>query len=170
MSFDILDHIAGRTFPDDTVPVYFDEKSAREIEKLEAAANLEKDGEKVAEYEKQIEGLKEQVEKTALTFHMQGFPEKVKDALLKDTNAKFPDAKGDDEERNEYMNVEAIRLATVKITNAKGEEAKLPDFDQMQAIYTALPTSQKNLLVQKVTELSYQSTEFELSTVNPDFS
>ena len=162
-TFDILDHLSGRSYPETKVKVYFDEASMREAVALESAINSERDSDKVAIWEEELEALHAKIDSTALTFHLRGVPYEVKEAL----NKKASEIK-DEMERNIYSDIAALEASTVKVTNAEGASASF-DHDRLEAIVKALPDHEQERILQAVKALSYEAVLYERIETTPDF-
>lgn len=163
MTFNIMDHLAGRSYPEKTVKVFFDERNMRRVVELDLEADSTVDQARVVELEKEIAELRGIVEQTALTFHLRGIPQDVKDALAKKA-AEIEDEK----ERGQFQDVSALEASTVEVTNHAGDKATF-DYDSLTAIAKALPRREWEVLIGEVVALSYEAVLYERVETNPDF-
>lgn len=142
-NFDIIDAITGRSYPEITVPVYFDEALAYSIsqyqEKLvKIPAGKEYDA-AVTEFESLVASLNEQ----KYTFTVRGIPLDVQQNIFKKVKAKFEPAKksGKDIDQDavaeEYLsNLWAAHV--VKIENPAGG-VQVPSPKTMKAFRAGAP-------------------------------
>jgi len=93
-TFNLLDMLAGRTYPEDTVDVFLDAKTAYLIAKSnEEVGRLRanKQNDEAQELEKAVEALVEESSKAKLTLHIRAIPMEVREALLKKAFEEFPE-------------------------------------------------------------------------------
>lgn len=162
-TFDILEHLSGRTYPEETVKVYFDEDAMRKVAELEEAINNSLDQDVVVSLEKEQAKLREKAEKTALTFHLRGIPYEVKKGI-----SDKADLIEDKEERELFQDIAALEASTIKVVNAEGATANF-DHDSLEKIVKALPNHEAGVLLSAVVKLSYETVIFERVETNPDF-
>lgn len=162
-TFDILEHLSGRTYPEEAVKVYFDEAAMLEVAELEEVINSETDQDVVASLEEEQAKLREKAEKTALTFHLRGIPYEVKEGI-----SKKADLIEDKEGRGLFQDIAALEASTIKVVNAEGASANF-DHDSLEKIVKALPKHEAEVLLSAVVKLSYETVIFERVETNPDF-
>lgn len=162
-TFDLMGHLSGRTYPEDSIKVYLDEGAMYQLEQLEDRANLEKDSSKVNDIDEQKKALVETLEETALTFHLRGIPEEVKDAIQVQADA---DENKDDEL---FLDVAAVEAHILYIEDSQGARAEGFNFEAIKSLMKAMPGTERARLTSKVVDLSYSSISYERGDVNADF-
>ena len=164
MSFSIIDHIAGRTYPEDTVEVFTDINTLYQLVVLNDKANSSFNNEEVARLEADMVPLYKTLKKSALVFHLRGVSMErinaVRDSAKKDES--------DDDAVAEAVTLGVIALTTQKVVNADGEESAAPSVEVLAQIKAALPESEFNKLAEVVYDLNLKALVFDAKTT-PDF-
>lgn len=161
-TFDVFATIIGSTYPEDTVTVYTDQKSAYEAHKLELAIADETDDERVNELDAQRKELIKAVKDSALVVRMRGVPSPVQEAI---------ETKHKDEEDKDAFTFDLVAAHILDITNAQGEvDSRAWDGELVKALLNGIPGENASRILNKVTELTLKARYFEEVEVSEDFS
>lgn len=170
-TFSVMDMLTGVSYPEDTVTIYTDARSAHEAHRLVLADADETDPDKSNDRSKRIEELKQKVRDSALTFHLQGFPPRIQQDIITEAESKFKVGtdEGDPTAAQEFAFNKSVALAVQKVVSADGSEDtgswSVEDVEKFRGI---VPPDQFNKLGEKVNEVIFAGIAFDLS-VTPDF-
>lgn len=177
-TFNVLDAIKNKAYPQDIVTVYTDVDSAYEIHRLEKQiADLgDNDHEQINQLDDVIANLKENIKASSLTFRLRGIGRDLKDAINDEAHLKFPwedRSKADPVdlgEGAEWCNRSYLAAHIVDVTDANGAvDSHKWDEAQISQLRKDLPDEEFLKLLRLMHELSFAATYFDAS-VTPDFS
>lgn len=135
-TFDLAEVLAGRSYPEDTVDVYFDEKLGHTINKLNEAiseSDRRGDGSTAEELQKDLDALLKDVEDAKYTFHLKGVPEHVKKAILREVREKYPVKRNpfgmpeEDLDADELLTRKFWATYILKVTDPAGRESLMSE-------------------------------------------
>lgn len=92
-TFDLVEVLSGRAYPETEVEVYFDENLGFTIQKVREAideADRRGEDETASKLQKELDSLVEQVADAKYTVHLKGVDESKKKAILRDVREEFP--------------------------------------------------------------------------------
>lgn len=137
-SFDLLAAVADVAYPTGEATIYLNGALAHEYNELRGELDVLKadehqgisDPDQLALQER-IDAVREEIRKSALTFHMRGVAPAVRKAISAKARATFKTPKNADEEakqeiwmeENAWITNELVRHSIVKVVNAKGQTA-----------------------------------------------
>lgn len=131
-SFDVLEFVTGDLTPRTKVTVYTNSEAGYRLNELlaqEAEAVREQDGLSIADESvwvdpDEVQALREQVEASALTFHLKGLAPKAREAIQKELQAKhnFSDSVPDEQKASYYEEFQNTLVAKSieRAVNVKG--------------------------------------------------
>lgn len=131
-SFDVLEYVTGDLTPRKKVTVYTNAEAGYRLDELlerERASQSEGDGLSIADEvewvdEEEVKALREQIEASALTFHLKGLAPKAREAVQKELQAKhnFSDDAADEVKQAYFEEFTSTLIAKSieRVTNAKG--------------------------------------------------
>ena len=179
-TFDFYAVATGATAPEDEVPVYTDGKTAYDLHKLEkkldSTFGYRKGGETEEEFrtrvqavEDEIAELKEKMRGNRVVFSLKGLlPEEMK-KLAKQLDAEFGEGTSSSE-RNERWSAMLLAAHIVKITDVSGAvDNSTWDADKVAQLFTILPQESSLALLDKVADLTGETTYFHNVEIDSDF-
>jgi hypothetical protein len=89
-TFNIVNVLRDRGYPEVSVTVYIDEASAYAASVLKEKINSAKDGEDVSAIQGEHDVLVEKLMESSVTFYLKGISESARDAILKQAKKKYP--------------------------------------------------------------------------------
>jgi len=89
-TFNIVNVLRDRGYPEVSVVVYIDEASAYDASVLKEKINAAKDGEDVSAIQGEHDALLEKLMESSVTFYLKGISESARDAMLKQAKKKYP--------------------------------------------------------------------------------
>jgi hypothetical protein len=177
-TFNVLDAVKDKHYPQDITTVYTDVNAAYEIHRLERQiADLGPDDhEAINLLDEEIAGLKEKIKATALTFRLRGIGRGLKDAIIKEGELEFPwtdKTKPNPAEYGpggEWTNRKFLAAHIVDVTTADGSvDAHKWNEEEIRELRGDIPDESFLELIRLMRDLSFASTYFDAS-VTPDFS
>lgn len=177
-TFNVLDAIQGRSYPQDIVTIYTDTNAAYEIHNIEKhIADLGNDeAEQINKLDEQITTLKQRIKDTALTFRLRGIGRDLKEAINDEARLLFPwtDKTNPDPVDQgigaEWVNRSFLAAHIVDVTDALGNvDEHMWDEAQVETLRKSIPDESFLSLIRLMQELSFAATYFDAS-VTPDFS
>lgn len=172
-NFSVLDAIKGKSYPTDSVTVYYDTGAAHLVKVLEAQAADTLDPDEADQIHEQIEAQRLKVRASKLVFDLRGFDPGVGEEIRKIARKQFPDDVDQfgnlNGEAAQYVNFRYIAESIVRVTDAEGQvDESRWDFDQVSGLYGLLPADEFDKIAQKAFELSFASLAFD-QIVDADF-
>lgn len=185
-TFSFFDVLEGREYPKDEVAIYLNESAAYKLERLirdlgdaESMSDEEQDA-AVAE----IDELRNLIERSKYVFHISG----VSDDLISDlknvadehfekkrVNRKAGDGtlrrvlpESESVDYTRYMNALVLAAHIEQIVAPNGKVLTAPGVDEIATFMDKAPTSEKNKLQFRISELRVNSSAFE-AKVSADF-
>lgn len=172
-TFNVLDAVRGRGYPTDTVTVYTAVEAAYEAKKIQVALGDETDPDKVAELESSLEDCLNQIKASALRFHLRGLPPGVVESIEEEAIAKTSDPEDPlaANNRARISLTSTLAASIVKVEDAEGnvDEREKWTAEDVEEMFSILPDTESGRLIEKMTELTFQSAVFD-EVVGPDFS
>lgn len=89
-TFDLVAALAGRTYPEETVPVFFDEALSYRLEQLEKKIRLEGDSKTLKELTSLRDELLEKAKAATIKVHIKSVPSDIIKATYDKLDADFP--------------------------------------------------------------------------------
>lgn len=172
-TFNLLDTLQGRTYPEDEVVVYTDVKAFYEYQRIDQLANDAGTGDEANEYDAQLDELRERIKASGLTVSMRGYAPAVNKSLTAEARAKFKlDSSvmiDQDADAFNWLNKRSIAEAIVKVTDVHGNsDERLFTVEDVDAFEDYLTPEEFSKIVTKTFELSWQSMHLD-NAVNADF-
>lgn len=171
--FDIFAMQQGTTFPEDSVKVYYDSATAYEIAQLDkqlnSPARYGDDFDEEAVIAKRRE-LKDKLDRSCVTIHMRGVPERKIQELRTEMDSKFGEGVFPPE-RNELFVQGLVALHLQKAVNFDGAEQDLSKAnpEEVAVWFMGLPSESQTRLIDLTQKLSVDSRYFEQAEINSDF-
>lgn len=177
-TFDLVEVLTGRNYPEHKVPVFFDESLGFAIHTLRKSLDLAvASGEEalVKETQKELDSTLEKVKNEMYTFHLRGVPEAVRRNIIEAINEEFPPKKnllGQAE-----IDIRADRELTkklwaayiVKVEDPKGA-VQIVDEDTVEILYNQASRSVHEAINAGIDELTSGSHKgFETAVQEIDF-
>ena len=190
-TFDVLEFVAGGNTPEDSVTIYTDqaaayayhnliekeraafeaaEKKKKESTKHSALSIADADDEVFHPDEQELAELLEQLEATALTFHVKGLAPKLRKAIEKEKVAKHNHKEGsEDKEYYDDLYTTIVAKSIVGVTKADGSKGRTEwNSESVKALYEVLHESQWGLLLNACVSTGYNAGVFD-GIVTADF-
>lgn len=187
--FNVFDLLEGVEYPEDEVTVALNERAAhrlaslmREIREYEASHpdRSTMDPEKVAGFEREVESLKNMIQKSRVTFYLKGIPDDLLTTAGQVAEEKFEEAKKDstDAQGNQikvlpqseklrfmrYMNAVTYSMFIQRLVrHSDGAVRTAPSADEIAAFMDKAPEAAKGKLVSRIQELRVKSADYEAS-------
>jgi len=164
--FSLADAIKNRAYPEKSVDVYVDARSAYELEELNKelqGLTQNSDQDLIAEMEAKAEVLKGNILSSKLTFHMKGVGQSVVEAANKKAEELFP---AKESEQNEdwipYYLCSLVASNIVKVTDSEGND-DLTEYttDDVLEIRGAIPVDSWAVIVDTMQKLTLASSYFD---------
>lgn len=185
-TFDLLDAITGRTYPEHSVKVSFDEKSAfdlyevsNRIKALEARASIrsaEEDDELRELVDVKRPDLLEKMKSLTYTFLLRGVTRDARQELIDLADERYPAPQDADErakvarERAEFVENQTWLMHIVSITNPQGQTNAALDEDTIQMFRDQAPLVAVNRVAGGIQDLTRGAKSgFETLAQDPDF-
>ncbi|QAU07380.1 tail assembly chaperone [Microbacterium phage Platte] len=191
--FDMFAALEGVEYPEDEVTVALNERAAHQLAALMREIreyNLDHpdpDPEKLAEFRKKAESIKEVIKKSRITFYLKGVPDdllsnaaEIAEKKFEDKKKTVTDAQGipqsvlpQAEKMNfmRYMNAVVYSMHIQKfVRHSDGAVRVSPSADEIAAFMDKAPEAAKGRLVAKIQELRVKAAEYEGSLDEGFFS
>jgi len=182
--FDMFAALEGIEYPEDEVTVALNEKAAhrlanlmREIREYQLD-HPDPDQDKMDEFRKRAEEIKEVIKKSRITFYLKGVPDdllttaaEIAEKKFEDRKKTIADAQGipqsvlpQAEKLNymRYMNAVVYSMHIQKfVRHSDGAVRTAPTADEIAAFMDKAPDAAKGRLVSKIQELRVKASEYE---------
>lgn len=182
--FDMFAALEGVEYPEDEVTVALNERAAHQLAALMREIreyNLDHpdpDSEKLAEFRKKAESIKEVIKKSRITFYLRGVPDDLLSSAAEIAEKKFEekkktitDAQGipqsvlpNAEKMNfmRYLNAVIYSMHIQKfVRHSDGAVRVSPSPDEIAAFMDKAPDAAKGMLVAKIQDLRVKAAEYE---------
>lgn len=178
-TFDLEAAISGRTYPEDTVDVFFDENSAYQLTKVgreaDRAGMLGED-EKFKALEEKLAALRKKFQNNRYVFRLRGVPSDTTRAITLSEWAKLeeiPEGPGRTEaavKAEEAINSKMWAAHIVSITSPDGTVAAGISPEEVEKIILALPDFSKRAVKTAIDQLTeFSSAGYETAISDIDF-
>ena len=185
--FSMFDMLEGVEYPEDEVTVALNEKAAHQLAAVMAEiARYQVDHptpddrkqEDIDAFEKRVETIKRNIEKSRMTFYLKGIPDDILTTAADVAEEKFEDLKKDaiDAQGNpikvlpqgeklrfmRYMNAVTYSMFIQKLVrHSDGAVHAAPSADEIAAFMDKAPDAAKGKLVEKIQRLRVNSADYE---------
>lgn len=182
-SFDVLEFVTGDLTPRTKVTIYTDADAGYRLNELLAIEESSQrdaqqgDGLSIADDvawvdPDEVDGLKQRIEASAVTFHLKGLAPKAREALQKELRAKHNVKDDSDEETQNAYYVEFFNTLTAKTIefaeNARGAKDTSWSSDKVATLEGRVNATEMGHLAEKVNEVNFDTDLFSRA-VNADF-
>lgn len=178
-TFDLEAALSGRTYPEDTVDVYFDENIAYQITKVGRDADnasLRGDDKRFKELEEELTALRKSFQSKKYVFRLKGVPSETTRAITLSEWAKLeelPDGPGRAKatiEAEEAVNRKMWAAHIVSITAPDGTRSAGMSPEETEKIIRALPDFSKLAVKNAIDQLTeFSSAGYEVAISDIDF-
>lgn len=170
-TFSVLDALAGRSYPTDSVTVHTDVAALYEYKALDARANDSQDPD---QHEPRLEELRQRIADSALVVHMRGFAPRVMKELNVQARAQFKVKPGDmlepGSEAFRWLNLSVLAASIIKVEKPDGSvDERVFEVKDVEKFEDFLVPEEFDNLANKAFELSLDAMFFD-QAVTPDFS
>lgn len=121
MAFNVLDYVQGSLYPSREADVYLDGNALSRLQRLNEDLKKETSKTRQAEIKKEIKAHKADLEKSRLTFHVQGFAPHVRQSITEAVRTEAEEKGWDDEKSDAEVMNRIFAAAIQKVVNANGE-------------------------------------------------
>ena len=173
-TFDLAAALSGRTFPEDTFPVWFDEKSAYELVKanreIDQAVALG-DEEAEAKAHRDAQAAKDRLDESKYLFTLRGISSGLKRSLVKIVSDKHNLKPGDQLTDDAYLELRANQIAAyvVEIVSPSGVSFRLTP-EEARVLLDEAPDYAIDQVDVSISKLSSGAKAgFELAAMDVDF-
>lgn len=171
MAFDIFAMAAGTTYPEGTVKINLDDKTAYEARLLDEKLNkdLGLSATEIKKIEKELREKVDTLQKGLITLHLRGLTTAKRDKIEAELVKTFGTKESDTRTRKQNALMLAAHYQWSE--NAKGEkdEAKW-DSDRAEQFLLMIPVEAQVAIIRAMVDLSYRSDNYELVETSADFS
>lgn len=162
--FNIVDAIKGRSYPEDSITLYFDEQAAYELylvnEQMSSLAQDE-DGAQSPEglepLEEQAEALRQRIIESSYKFTLRGRDRIVYDNIVDDMEKNY---QGDHRAREENIRCLAKSIVSVEDHEGNVDDHEFTD-DEVRALYETLPRPEWDRLIHLLWSLTFANSYFD---------
>ena len=173
-TFDLAAALSGRTFPEDTFPVWFDEKSAYELVKanreIDQAVALG-DEEAEAKAHRDAQAAKDRLDESKYLFTLRGISSGLKRSIVKIVSDKHGLKPGDELTDDAYLELRANQIAAyiVEVKSPSGESFRMTP-EEARILLDEAPDYIIDQVDASITKLSSGAAAgFELAAMDVDF-
>lgn len=167
--FSLIDAIKGKSFPEQEVIVFLDDKAALELMKLNDKMNRETDPELLKGLEDEAVKLAQAIKESSLRFRMRGVAQKAIEAVMEKCNERYEVKKGEDGTKNslwlrDYITI-LVGMNVVSVTNSSGQVDEGPfDEEAVEEIRQSISATEWGKLVETMQKLTLAGGYFEQLT------
>jgi hypothetical protein len=177
-TFDLGAVLAGQSYPEEVVDVYFDERTAYMISLLnEQVRELSVEGgEKYEEADKALKDLIASLEASKFQFHLQGIPQRIRKAILDRVEVEIPEERNGlgmaqpNSNREELFRLYMFEAYISKIVDPDGAEIVKPSLESIKELRESAPRHALEKIEQGIIDLENKTVYgFELAIKSSDF-
>lgn len=167
--FSLIDAIKGKSFPEQEVIVFLDDKAALDLMKLNDKMNRETDPELLKALEDEAVELAKAIKESSLHFRMRGVPQKAIEAVMDKCNERYEIKKGEDGTKNslwlrDYITI-LVGMNIVSVTNSSNQVDEGPfDEEAVEEIRQSISATEWGKLVETMQKLTLAGGYFEQLT------
>lgn len=167
--FSLIDAIKGKSFPEQEVIVFLDDKAALDLMKLNDKMNRETDPELLKALEDEALELAKAIKESSLHFRMRGVPQKAIEAVMDKCNERYEIKKGEDGTKNslwlrDYITI-LVGMNIVSVTNSSNQVDEGPfDEEAVEEIRQSISATEWGKLVETMQKLTLAGGYFEQLT------
>lgn len=167
-TFDLMEALTGRSYPEDDFDIYLDEAGGYRLAKLNREAETLKPGsEEFLQNEEETKALIKRMQDHKLTVTIKGAPHHVRESVFESVEKMREDRDPAWEKELQYRTWATF---IVKITNPSGEVIAPISREEAKALWDHLPDPARNTInagIQTIAENS--AAGFELAALDVDF-
>ena len=167
--FSLIDAIKGKSFPEQEVIVFLDDKAALDLMKLNDKMNRETDPELLKALEDEAVELAKAIKESSLHFRMRGVSQKAIEAVMDKCNERYEVKKGEDGTKNslwlrDYITI-LVGMNIVSVTNSSNQVDEGPfDEEAVEEIRQSISATEWGKLVETMQKLTLAGGYFEQLT------
>lgn len=152
-TFDLTAFIDGSDYPKKDVTVYTNVAALTAAETLSARVNEAKDSEEATALEEELEAAKQDIEKSALVFTLQGMPFRMAQ--------KVADVFNDDEPASDEEIKDLVEKTILSVHDYKGASTSRPNREMIDTFEERFSPAEFSKLVVATVEVNFSAATYE---------